>query len=223
VKITPLILRILVGLSALGIAALGGMIIGLFYAGRMSDGSLPPPSATKQFLATVLCAAPKLLRNGQCTTPPAACPAPQVLQNDRCITPPPTCIPPQELHNGQCAAPSPPCAAPKMLQNGHCVTAPPRPTIPSVPGDTSPGAANSPGPTVSSNLLRLSWGAVSGATSYKVAVRDMTSNALVVDASANSSGHAVTLHAGGQYRWDVDACNSAGCSSFTTPLYFQTP
>jgi hypothetical protein len=31
------------------------------------------------------------------------------------------------------------------------------------------------------------------------------------------------LAAGGQYRWNVAACNASGCSSYTTPLYFQTP
>src|SRR6185503_12286251 len=31
------------------------------------------------------------------------------------------------------------------------------------------------------------------------------------------------LSAGKPYRWNVNACNSAGCSGFTTVLYFQTP
>jgi hypothetical protein len=76
---------------------------------------------------------------------------------------------------------------------------------------------------VSNRTVILRWSAVSGAMSYKVAVRDMISNTLVVDAVASGSGHTVSLNAGGRYRWDVDACNSVGCSSFTTPLYFRTP
>src|SRR5207244_2364640 len=65
--------------------------------------------------------------------------------------------------------------------------------------------------------------ASSGATSYGVGVRDMGTNMLVVDTNASGTSFTAGLSAGKQYRWNVNACNSAGCSSYTTPLYFQTP
>jgi hypothetical protein len=54
-------------------------------------------------------------------------------------------------------------------------------------------------------------------------VRDMISNQLVVDTTTSGTFYVAGLSAGRRYRWNVAACNSAGCSSFTTPLYFQTP
>ena len=222
-KIAAWILGIFGGLFVLSVAALGGLLIGLLYEARMRGGGVSPKAATQEVLAIALCASSQVSQNGRCVTPSAACPAPQVLQHGQCVMPPPVCVPPQELRNGQCAAPSPICAAPATLQNGRCVTARFPPTIPSTPTDPSPGAKSGPGPTVSNRKVILSWGAVSGATSYKIAVRDMISNALVVDTLAGSPGHTVSLNAGGRYRWDVDACNSVGCSTFTTPLYFRTP
>ncbi len=96
-------------------------------------------------------------------------------------------------------------------------------TIPNMPTGMTPGSASSPGPTQSSSTVGLGWGAVSGATYYSVAVRDMTANVLVVDTTTTSAGYTAFLSAHGKYRWDVAACNSLGCSSFTTPIYFQTP
>ena len=69
--------------------------------------------------------------------------------------------------------------------------------------------------------MTLAWNAVSGATSYEVAVRDIGTGALVVDQVVSGTSDLVSLTAGDQYRWNVDAINSAGASSFTTPLYFQ--
>jgi hypothetical protein len=43
----------------------------------------------------------------------------------------------------------------------------------------------------------------------------------VVDQFVSGTSDPVSLTAGEQYRWNVDAINSAGASSFTTPLYFQ--
>src|SRR5205807_2326705 len=51
----------------------------------------------------------------------------------------------------------------------------------------------------------------------------MSTNALVVDTNTGSTFYTANLSAGKPYRWNVDACNSAGCSGFTTVLYFQTP
>ncbi|HSW29416.1 MAG TPA: hypothetical protein VLH75_08055 [Longimicrobiales bacterium] len=97
-------------------------------------------------------------------------------------------------------------------------------TIPPTPGSPSPGSTSSPGPTQSSNNVTLSWSASAGATSYSFGVRDMGTNTLVVDVTNHTStSYTANLSSGRQYRWNVSACNSAGCSSYTTPLYFQTP
>jgi hypothetical protein len=92
-----------------------------------------------------------------------------------------------------------------------------------VPTNPNPGSTSSPGPTMSSSTVTLSWGASSGATYYDLGVRDMVTNQLVVDTTTSSRSYSVTLTPGRQYRWNVAACNSAGCSSFTTALYFKTP
>jgi hypothetical protein len=96
-------------------------------------------------------------------------------------------------------------------------------TTPATPTGTTPGSTASPGPTTSSTTVGLSWSAVSGATSYGLAVRDLTTNTFAVDTTVSGTAHTATLSAGRQYRWDVRACNSAGCSAFSTDLYFQTP
>ena len=96
-------------------------------------------------------------------------------------------------------------------------------TAPAVPTGTAPGSITSPGPTTSSTTVALSWSAVSGATSYSLGVRDVATGALVVDTTVSGTAHTASLNAGRQYRWDVRACNSAGCSAFSTDLYFQTP
>src|ERR1051325_5132708 len=91
----------------------------------------------------------------------------------------------------------------------------PPPTPPATP---NPGSGSSPGPTLTSPV-NLSWSASSGATSYGVGVRDLASGNLVVDTNTSNTSYSASLPAG-SYRWNVNACNSSGCSSFTTPLYF---
>jgi 20S proteasome alpha/beta subunit len=96
-------------------------------------------------------------------------------------------------------------------------------SIPAVPVPVSPGTASQASePTLSSSTVTLSWNAVSGATSYEVAVRDMVTNQLVVDQTVSGTSDQVSLSPGGSYRWDVDAIDSAGASSFSSPLYFLT-
>ena len=95
--------------------------------------------------------------------------------------------------------------------------------IPPVPGNPSPGTTTSPGPTLSSSTVTLSWSASSGATTYGVGVRDLSTNLLVVDANTSNTSFTANLTPGRPYRWNVNACNSSGCSSFTTLLHFQTP
>lgn len=93
---------------------------------------------------------------------------------------------------------------------------------PAMPTNASPGTITGPGPTLSSATVSLSWSAVSGATSYRVAVRDLISNALVVDTSTTAAGYTASLSPAHPYRWNAAACSSSGCSSYTTALYFQT-
>jgi RHS repeat-associated protein len=96
-------------------------------------------------------------------------------------------------------------------------------SVPLMPANLSPGSTSSPGPTTSSSSVTLSWGTSSGAAYYGLAVRDLATNVLVVDATVTGTPYTANLSANKQYRWNVNACNSAGCSNFTTPLYFQTP
>ncbi len=103
------------------------------------------------------------------------------------------------------------------VQATNAVAAPATPTSP------SPGSTSSPGPTQSSSTVSLSWGSSSGATYYSLGVRDVATGNLVVDTTTTSTSYTASLTAGKAYRWNVAACNTAGCSSYTTVLYFQTP
>ena len=96
-------------------------------------------------------------------------------------------------------------------------------SIPPMPTAYSPGTTSSPGPVTSSDTVTLSWSSVSGATYYSFGVRDMSTGTLVVNTTSTSTSYTATLNPSGQYRWNVAACNSVGCSNFTTDLYFQTP
>ncbi|MBC9884024.1 hypothetical protein G8O24_42970, partial [Bradyrhizobium sp. INPA01-394B] len=96
-------------------------------------------------------------------------------------------------------------------------------SIPAVPVPLSPGTSSQASePTLSGSSVTLSWNAVSGATSYEVAVRDMVTNQLVVDQIVSGTSYQASLSAGGSYRWNVDAIDSAGASNFSSPLYFLT-
>jgi fibronectin type 3 domain-containing protein len=97
------------------------------------------------------------------------------------------------------------------------------PTVPATPTGTSPGSTSSPGPTTASSTVTLNWNASSGTTSYDVGVRDIAANTLVVNTTTANTSYTANLSPGKQYRWNVAACNSAGCSSFTAVKYFKTP
>lgn len=92
---------------------------------------------------------------------------------------------------------------------------------PAVPRSLSPGSSSSPGPVVTGGRVTISWGAVPGATEYDFGIRDMTTNALIVDSQTARLNYTTTIERGKTYRWNVRACNKAGCSSFTSPLFFQ--
>jgi len=97
------------------------------------------------------------------------------------------------------------------------------PGVPPTPTNPSPGSTSSPGPVLASTTVTFSWTASSGATYYDLGVRDVASGTLVVNVQPTGTSYTATLSPGKQYRWNVAACNTAGCSSFTTVLYFQTP
>jgi Fn3 associated len=97
-------------------------------------------------------------------------------------------------------------------------------TIPAMPADTSPGSTTNPGPVMPGGSVTLNWSASSGATSYGIAVRDLVTSELVVDATTQSTSYTATnLSPGNTYRWNVAAFNATATSSYTSPLYFQTP
>jgi len=96
-------------------------------------------------------------------------------------------------------------------------------TVPAMPTGASPGTTSSPGPTQPGSTVTVSWSASSGATYYDVGVRDIASGTLVASGYPTATSFTATLTAGKAYRWNVAAGNTAGESSFTTPLYFQTP
>jgi len=96
--------------------------------------------------------------------------------------------------------------------------------IPATPDDLVPGSPTAAGPLLQSGSVTLSWSASSGATSYNFSVRDLSTNSLAVDAPGFSgTAYQVNLAAGRPFRWNIQACNNAGCSAYTAPLYFRTP
>lgn len=94
------------------------------------------------------------------------------------------------------------------------------PQVPATPDAVGPGGTREPGPEQSGTRVTLQWRAVEGATDYDLGVRDLASNRLVFDRRVNGTSQRVTLDPGRRYRWNVAACNAAGCSRFTAPLYF---
>jgi hypothetical protein len=73
-----------------------------------------------------------------------------------------------------------------------------------------------------SKTVRLSWSASAGATYYELGVKDIATGALVVDARTDETSYQANLEPGKAYRWNVAAGNTAGLSTYTTVLYFQT-
>lgn len=95
-------------------------------------------------------------------------------------------------------------------------------SVPSTPTNARPGEASGPGPSFAGSSVTVQWNAVSGATYYDVGVRDIDANAMVIDQQVrDATSVRVPLTAGRRYRWNVAACNSAGCSRYTSLLYFS--
>ena len=95
--------------------------------------------------------------------------------------------------------------------------------IPATPTSPTPGTTTSPGPTMASNVVTLSWTASPGATYYDLGVRDIATGNLVVNTTTTATSYTATLPAADQLKWNVAAGNSAGESAFTTVQHFQTP
>lgn len=98
-----------------------------------------------------------------------------------------------------------------------------------VPILVSIGTGSSPGQTISTTTPMLTWNAITGATSYGVYIRDVTSNTLVytnncATSTTNFAVPASILINNGQYRWNIIAtssCGSSCTSDYATPLYFN--
>ena len=94
-----------------------------------------------------------------------------------------------------------------------------------VPGSPNPllGSSTAPGTSLSDTTPRLRWSSESGATSYDIDVRDLTTNQLVVNVDGNTatSYTTPTLIRGRSYRWNVRACNSAGCGASSSNRFFR--
>ncbi len=103
------------------------------------------------------------------------------------------------------------------------------------------GAANAQSATVQSALspptqlyptnqgelafpVPIEWNRVAGATSYKVAVRDVTENVIIENDTVTTSNTLIPRNqkAGHYYEWDVQACNAVGCSVRSRNAGFRT-
>jgi hypothetical protein len=96
-------------------------------------------------------------------------------------------------------------------------------TPPATPTGLTPGNTASPGPTLTTLSPLFSWTVVTGATNYSVAVRDLSTNTLIVNGTVSTNSFTPALTAGRPYRWAVSACSGAGCSASSVALYVTAP
>ena len=99
---------------------------------------------------------------------------------------------------------------------------------PSAPTITSPGSDSSPGPEIDILTPTLQWNAASDADYYAIAIRkDPPGGPIVYNPQeVYGTSHPVPsgiLENGHEYRWNMQAHNSAGWSDISNTLYFQTP
>ena len=100
-------------------------------------------------------------------------------------------------------------------------------TRPARPSTISPGTTSSAGTRINTNTPALSWHRVNGATKYQVWISKYPYRTIVYS-NTNVTGTSVRvpvgkLIAGTKYRWNMRACNSVGCSSYSVRRYFTTP
>lgn len=91
-----------------------------------------------------------------------------------------------------------------------------------------PGTTGSPGPTVSSANVTLSWSSTPGARFYYLEL--VSGNSVVVRGNITGTSYPVNLTPGRQYSWFVNPCDGdpavyrvGGCSANSSTFYFQTP
>ena len=111
---------------------------------------------------------------------------------------------------------------PAVSSNRVAPTSAPRTT----PVLVAPGMRAAPGPMISSAAVSLSWNSVDNATGYAVAVKDLTTAAVVF--SAEVEGNEFTLQVpsaklitGHSYRWSSRARNSEGYGAYAPYLFFR--
>lgn len=86
----------------------------------------------------------------------------------------------------------------------------PRLLAPTNPGELAP-------------TIPLEWSPVAGATYYQLAVRNLTTNELVVDRNVSGTSYvAPPYQVGVSFRWNVAACNQQGCSNRSISWSFRT-
>lgn len=124
----------------------------------------------------------------------------------------------EQPHRGT-AAPASPLLPPAASMAHATDTAASR--VPDIPAAPVPGSVESPGVLLDGAAVTLQWAAMAGASNYRLSVRDMMNRELVVDTAISDTRYTIALASGGEYRWNVAACNSAGCSAYTKPLYFN--
>ena len=100
----------------------------------------------------------------------------------------------------------------------------------STPVLNSPGTSTNPGQTISTLTPKLDWDDVSGASSYGVYIRDVSTNGLVYDNNCAATISQFTVPTGTlannkTYKWNVQAnanCNNNCVSKYPAALYFTT-
>ena len=96
--------------------------------------------------------------------------------------------------------------------------------LPQVPTVANPGSLSAPGPLINSIVPQLDWEIVPEADSYRVVLQDLVTEQYLLDIDSYTFTEIATppLALGRDYLWMVQACNSAGCSDFSSPRYFRT-
>jgi hypothetical protein len=75
---------------------------------------------------------------------------------------------------------------------------------------------------VTTSEVRLSWNRVSGASNYQLTIEQRSGSRYRQVAEADTASRAVTLRFqsdSGDYRWNVRACNSSGCSAYASATF----
>ncbi len=98
------------------------------------------------------------------------------------------------------------------------------PTAPGVPGSLTPGSLVPPVPVVPGWAGQLTWGTVTDASAYRVALRDVVAGSVVFETTTVAPPVFVNLVSGGpqQFSWTVAACNGVGCSAASPAALFNT-